>query len=334
MFILSKSRSWYSRRYGASTVFRITAQFILAASWGLALFLWRWVNYKAFAQGGRAEIFLLCIWLALVGVSGIFFLFNMIASEDLGSRERNFRTKLRVAQEIRNQAEKDMRSKVQIVELISELVEQKADHKLLQLRFKRKNPAAFKMTFYDPLKQIRTLNQMAGLFFAELLKEKTAIEDAQVFATYFAREGEYMLCKFCYASRDPTWDILKFVNEDHREDFKLSSPARTALVYAAHSRNIEMYMIPDCVKAHADPDHTFRYFEQAKEEPENKSMMIYVVRDKKDHDTVKGVFCIHTNLKGFFDSKNESLKVICEDFMKEIRQRTILEVRQFELTGS
>ena len=71
--------------------------------------------------------------------------------------------------------------------------------------------------------------------------------------------------------------------------------------------------------------------DQVKEEQENKSLMVYVVRDNKDSDKLVGAYCIHTNIEGFFDLKKRHMLALSRDFMQEIKQRTIFEQRQTEL---
>jgi hypothetical protein len=263
--------------------------------------------------------------------SGYLSLLTWVASEDADKEKEQLKLRTDRAQKIAEAAKRDLRYKEQLLGLIGKVVELKADHALEELR-KKRAVSTYSAMDYDPWDQIQKILETAVVFFGEFVVEECHRADAEVFGAYFTKDGDYLTCKFSTASRDPAWNVGP-INTRYRDRFNLQMrPAPSAAVFAAVESGSNLHMIADCEAAHADPTDRFLYFEQPREQPKNKSMMCYVVRDSKDGDRLRGEFCIYTNVKGFFDNKDPRIRELCDNFMREMAQRVVYEYRQIDLT--
>ena len=292
----------------------------------------RYVNFSETFRGTgtRTDYFVLiaCCVLLLLGV--VLGALSFFGEEILNAKKLELYRRMKAADNLIAEAARDVDYKQQVVDLIGTVVEQKADHVLGQLRARRENPD-LEAEPYDPWRQIEKLLIVVVEFFAHVLREETTDPDAQVFGAYFVKEDDFLVGRFSKASRDATWNATE-TSKRHAANFALNaSPALSASVFAAREWADPLYLVADCEAADRDTRHPFRYFDLAQEQPRNKSMMVYVIKDGKDDRKLRGEFCVYANLRGFFDDKNRRIRRLCEDFMREMARRAVYEHRQIDL---
>lgn len=322
--------TWLTRKWGESRPWRITVRAITALFLALFGLTGRYVQFQRCLQGeGSLWEYLLFGTFVLCLLFGLFFaIHTWVGEESVEDDRKQLRLRAAKADEVVKEAKRDLAYRQQLIDLVGQVVELKADHYLAEITKKRADPS-YVVAPYSPHAQMEKILIVVVEFFGQMVAEETGNVGAEVFGAYFIKNGSHLVPTYSRATRDHTWTCPSHAHSD-RFDLDVQ-PARSALIDTVHA-GINMRMIEDCEAAHSKGVYCFQYFEQPREQEKNKSMLIYVVRDVKGNNECKGAFCIYTTEKGFFDPENRRRRDLCEDFMQQMTQRMIYEHRQADLT--